>query len=474
MAGRKKVANFAISNRDIKQVGSKRSHHKCAHHANSYNYSSNVSMHNQIVNDLVANQVQVDMTTPINATIAFHFLAQPGTFDTADVFSRALEVVAVINDDFNNYSTNPRTMNNLKYTNVVSQVFTGDLEKQDVYLSEDYLDVIPEAPSNITFELGEIYYYPVTSLLNLAAYDDINEIELEYQAIRQFISRNQAFAIRPDNFLNIWIVDMVNTDILGFSNFPWEVNDLHNGIIINRIVFFPEELVANGLFFPYDRFKTFSHEIGHYFGLLHIFNNDNDNAQYAAVNINEGEQVGFDGGGQFTGDYIADTPIQFQPTYDPTDILTSRELLTNPDYNPLFMNFMDYTYDKYLTNFTYNQIQKMRYMIFTYRPGIVEPTSVLPTPVFNPVTNTIIEDDIIDPEFVRRSTEPGSFKNLSYPDNFGKASKYATRLKLNSANNVNQEQKYNKYGQLNTMKENPPPKLQIERPQKRFTRTKPL
>jgi len=113
-------------------------------------------------------------------------------------------------------------------------------------------------------------------------------------------------------------------------------------------------------------------------------------------------------------------------------------------------------------------------MIFTYRPGIVEPTSVLPTPVFNPVTNTIIEDDIIDPEFVRRSTEPGSFKNLSYPDNFGKASKYATRLKLNSANNVNQEQKYNKYGQLNTMKENPPPKLQIERPQKRFTRTKPL
>jgi len=471
----KKMSNFTVSNKDIKHSGTKRSHHKCAHHGNSYNYSNNVATHNQIINDLVANQVDVDMTTPINTVIAFHFLAQPSTFNTAEVFSRALEIVAVINDDFNNYSANPRTMNNLKYTNVVSQVFAGDIEKQDVYLGDNYLEVIPISPSNITFELGEIYYYPVTSLLNLAIYDDINEIELEYRAIQQFVSSNQAFAIRSDNFLNIWIIDMVNTDILGFSTFPWEASDLHNGIIINRTVFFPEELTANGLFFPYDRFKTFTHEIGHYFGLLHIFNNDDSNAQFAAVNIHEdqNEDVGFNGGGQFTGDYIADTPIQLQPTYDPTDILTSRELLLNPAYNPLFMNFMDLTYDKYITNFTYNQIQKMRYMIFTYRPGLVL-ESTLPISRFNPVTGTILEVDNVNSEFIRRTADPTSFANLSYPDNFKTSSKYATRLKMNSANNIDPTQKYNKYGQLNTTKETVPQRPQTERPQKRFTRTKPL
>jgi hypothetical protein len=113
-------------------------------------------------------------------------------------------------------------------------------------------------------------------------------------------------------------------------------------------------------------------------------------------------------------------------------------------------------------------------MIFTYRPGLIDATTVLPTPRFNPITNTTVEDNIIDPEFVRRTTEPAAFKNLSYPDNFGKASKYATRLKTNNANNINPEQKYNKYGQLNTVKETVTPKLQVERSQKRFTRTKPL
>lgn len=472
MASRKRASNFTISNKDTKHVGSARTHHKCGHHASSYNYSNNVAMHNQIVNEIVASGVDVDMTTPLNTVIAFHFLAPTGTFDVTNVYSRALEIVSLINDDFNNYSSNPRTMNNSRYINVVSQVFVGDVEKQETYLSEDYLDVIPATPSNITFELGEIYYYPVTSLLNLSAYDDINEIELEYQAIRQFITRYQAYAIRPDNFLNIWVVDMVNTDILGFSNFPWEVTDLHSGIIINRTVFFPEELTGNGLFFPYDRFKTFTHEIGHYFGLLHIFNNDGDNGQYAAVNINEDVNVGFDGGGQFTGDYIADTPIQLQPTYDPTDIITSRELLTNPAYNPLFMNFMDYTYDKYITNFTYNQIQKMRYMIFTYRPGLVDETAVLPVPRYNPATGTTLETDLTNPEFVRRSTDPTSFKTLSYPENFSNASKYATRLK--SIGGANAGQKYNKYGQLTTVKDNSAPIVTTNKSQRRFTRTKPL
>lgn len=457
----RKNDKFVIANKNINATKSaKRGHTKCGHHCGSYVYQNNVNIHKQIVSDLSRRQVNVDMTTPIHIIIALHFLAPTDTFTPTEVLQRANEIVQSINDDFNNYSPNPYIMNFLRYKNVVTEVFIGDLEKQDIYLSEDYQNTVPLEPSYITFELGNIYYYPVASRLNLTQYDDVDQIELEFQAVKQFIYQNNAVAISPENFLNIWIIDMVGTDILGYTNFPWEPIDIVNGILINRAAFFPEELTDNEIFFPYDQFKTFTHEIGHYLGLLHPFDNENDTPQ-AAVNMHEGgNQPIFPGSTQYTGDYIADTPFEFEPIYDP---YIDQPLQTDINYNPLFMNFMDYTYDEFLTNFTYNQIQKMRYMIFAYRPEInsFDLDFVLPTPTFNPLTRTLTDTVV--------SAIP-----LDLTAKIAQAAK-TVQASNQTGRNIKPQKgtaKYNKYGQpIETAKVT---KLPPKQSTKRFVRTKPI
>jgi hypothetical protein len=206
---------------------------------------------------------------------------------------------------------------------------------------------------------------------------------LQFQAIKQYIHQNRADAINPQNFLNIWIIDMMETTILGFTSFPWEPIDAYHGIVMNRRAFFPEDYGE----VRFNLYKTFTHAIGHYFGLLHVFSHHSGLGAYAAINLNADNEIG-----NFTGDYIADTPNQFKPTFDPTDKIYNQQLNMNPQYNPLFMDFMDYTYDRYVAIFTNNQIQKMRYMIFTYLPNINSNIAgaILPIPKYNPNTDTMI------------------------------------------------------------------------------------
>jgi hypothetical protein len=222
-----------------------------------------------------------------------------------------------------------------------------------------------------------VYYYPVTDQLNLNRYNDVTDIEIEFQVIKQHIFRNRAEAISPEKIINIWIVDMIGTSILGFSSFPWETIDGYHGIVVHQRCFFPEDYNEQ----QFSGYKTFTHEIGHFFGLLHVFSNNSGLGAYAAINLNLDED-------ELNGDYIADTPTQLTPTYNPTDKERNRLLHYDNDFNPLFMNFMDYTHDKYVSMFTKNQIQKMRYMIFTYYPGLNDDNE-LPLPKYDPITNSI-------------------------------------------------------------------------------------
>lgn len=366
------------------------SHRKCAHHVYSYAYAKNMKMHDEIVNSASNTIVNTSFDPTLNIKIAMHFLAPVGTYDQSRVVSRAHDIIMSVNDDFNNYSGNSNTMNNYRYKSIVNQVFVANQPKQEIYLGRTYTDVIPTEPSNISFSLGNVYYYPIKSSLNLAQYNDVTQVEMQTEAIKQFIHTNRADAIDPAHFLNIWVIDMTNTSILGFSNFPWETLDNYHGVVINRKVFFPEDYPDS----PFNNYKTVTHEIGHYLGLLHVFSNDNNLGAYAAVNLNSDIN-------DTTGDYIADTPAQLNPTYDPTDTVLNKQLLTDPDYNPLFMNFMDYTYDKYVGMFTRNQLQKMRYMITTYRTELGSVNATLPEPKYKPASNTMVESITKSDNFFR-------------------------------------------------------------------------
>ncbi|BCS82916.1 bifunctional metalloprotease ubiquitin-protein ligase [Cotonvirus japonicus] len=366
-------------NREINQIKNK--HRKCAYHIFSHNYGANMRRHDDIMAKEEGKIRAVNMDETIHVKILFHFLAPKFSYSRDKVLSRAHDVVMTINEDFNNYTSNKNTMNNLKYKNIINKTFLTNMAKQNVYLGNDYLKLLPTKPSNILFELGEIYYYPIKQKLNLSRYDDVKDIEIQAQITKQYILQHEAMAIKPKKFINIWIIDMESTTILGSSNFPWEVMDDCHGIIINRRCFFPEDYDEC----DFSLFKTFTHELGHYFGLLHVKHpRGNDNmGTYLASNINDDtESIGSQ---QSSG--ILDV------IHDPTDKFNNKRLHTDTEYNPLFMNFMDYTCDKYVTMFTINQIQKMRYMILSYRPKIncLTNNARFPIPKYNPDTDSILK-----------------------------------------------------------------------------------
>ena len=160
--------------------------------------------------------------------------------------------------------------------------------------------------------------------------------------------------------LNIYTVGEAYGDgdsVLGYATFPdeYDANPALDGIVLLYTTF------PGGSNAPYNEGRTLTHEIGHWVGLYHTF------------------QDGCNG-----GDSVSDTPAEAAATYGcPT---------TNPDtcsgegldrkstfrsspwssvaYSLSFSaihNYMDYTDDSCMDNFTPGQIERLQQQISTYR-----------------------------------------------------------------------------------------------------------
>lgn len=148
----------------------------------------------------------------------------------------------------------------------------------------------------------------------------------------------------PDRYLNVWIVkkitDNSNAYVLGYSTFPEDQANI-DGIVMRYGSF-----GRTGNLYPnYSLGQTFCHEVGHWLGLFHTFQDGCDPLHITALNCDT------------TGDMICDTPVDTVQY----DNCVDKNTCENEDGDPhdLVHNYMTYYCDSCRNEFTQGQKDKM-------------------------------------------------------------------------------------------------------------------
>jgi len=167
-----------------------------------------------------------------------------------------------------------------------------------------------------------------------------------------------------ENFINIWVCNLV--DYRGYTQLPQSTlpglqpsptHRLTDGIVVNFAVFGSNDYGNFALNQSFNKGRTTTHEMGHFFGLRHLWGDKSDCKGT---------------------DYIEDTPPQAEPTNGCPTFAATECPLASPQ-KKMFQNYMDLTNDACLNLFTAEQVERMKIVIENSprRASLLQPSTLI-------------------------------------------------------------------------------------------------
>jgi len=178
---------------------------------------------------------------------------------------------------------------------------------------------------------------------SISGIDRVQRAETDWSTYADIASILQPATIwDPVQYMNIWTVDFGSLGLLGVTQLPDNSglggipttggSALTDGLVINYQNFGSVEIAPSGTYqYPYDKGRTVTHEVGHFFGLKHIWGD----------------------GACGVDDFCNDTPESDAGHYGcPQD--------TSCSTADMVENYMDYSDDACMNIFTQDQKTRMR------------------------------------------------------------------------------------------------------------------
>ncbi|NMH28205.1 T9SS type A sorting domain-containing protein [Flavobacterium silvaticum] len=256
----------------------------------------------------------------LNQTMATESVAQPAVVVTVPV------VVHIL------YKTSAQNISDAQIASQMT-VLNNDYRK----LNADFATVVPAVWQPLGADM-EINFVMASVDPNGNATTGItrkNITATDYVFEDDYYTTTGEPAWDPDEYLNIWVGNFSDTSLLGFAYPPAAAGYPFDGLCIDFNNF---GTIGTSATAPFNKGRTATHEIGHYFGLEHPWGDDGSACGTVA-----------------NSDGVADTPQVGGPTYFCPDFPDYDQACSLTGNGSMFMNYMDYVNDACMAFFTNGQ-----------------------------------------------------------------------------------------------------------------------